>query len=92
MNGTEPVRRETARKIGAESIREGLALLLRACRDRYKGVRIEALRAMTVFHDPVSIDEAARLLKDKYFDVRLEAVRTLGVFATKGPARRWSRR
>lgn len=80
MNGTEPVRRETARRIGAESIREGLALLLRACRDRYKGVRIEALRAMTVFRDPVAIDEAARLMKDPYYDVRLEAVRLLGLY------------
>lgn len=81
MNGTEPVRRETARRIGSEAIREGLALLMRACRDRYKGVRIEALKSMVVFRDPVSIDEATRLLKDKYYDVRLEAVRTLGVFA-----------
>jgi HEAT repeat protein len=81
MNGTEPVRRETARRIGTETIREGLALLMRACRDKYKGVRIEALKSMTVFRDPVSIDEAARLLKDRFFDVRLEAVRTLGVFA-----------
>ncbi|HOD14414.1 MAG TPA: HEAT repeat domain-containing protein [Spirochaetota bacterium] len=80
MNGTEPVRRETARRIGAESIREGLALLIRACRDRYKGVRIEALRAMAVFRDPVAIDEAARLMKDRYFDVRLEAVRLLGLY------------
>jgi HEAT repeat protein len=80
MNGTEPVRRETIRRIGAEEIREGLSLLLRACRDRYKGVRIEALRAMAAFRDPVSIDEAARLLKDKYYDVRLEAVRLLGLY------------
>ncbi len=80
MNGTEPVRRETARRIGAEKIREGLALLLRACGDRYKGVRIEALRAMTVFRDPVSIGEAAHLMKDRYFDVRLEAVRLLGMY------------
>ena len=79
MGGTEPVRRETIRRIGTESVREGLSLLLRACRDRYKGVRIEALKAMAVFRDPVAIGEAARLLKDKFFDVRLEAVRTLGV-------------
>lgn len=80
MNGTEPVRRETARRIGDGAIREGLSLLLRACRDKYKGVRIEALRAMAVFRDPVSIGEAARLVKDRYFDVRLEAVRLLGLF------------
>jgi HEAT repeat protein len=80
MGGTEPVRRETVRRIGVESIREGLSLLLRACRDKYKGVRIEALKALAVFRDPVSIDEAARLLKDKYFDVRLEAVRLLGLY------------
>jgi HEAT repeat protein len=77
MNGTEPVRRETAQKIGCDAIREGLPLLHRACRDKYKGVRIEALKAMAVFRNRSSIDFAAGLVHDKYHDVRLEAVKTL---------------
>ena len=80
MNGTEPVRRQTVQKIGSEAIREGLALLLRACRDQYLGVRVEALRSLAVFKDPVSIEEVARLIHDKFHDVRIEAVRTLGLF------------
>ncbi len=78
MNDREPVRRETARKIGDEQIREGLALLHRACRDKYKGVRIQALKSIAAFRDPSSIEFAAKLLEDKFHDVRLEAVRTLG--------------
>jgi len=78
MNDREPVRRETAIKIGDERIREGLALLHRACRDEYKGVRIQALKSMAAFRDPSSIEFAAKLLEDRFHDVRLEAVRTLG--------------
>jgi HEAT repeat protein len=77
MNDREPVRRETARKIGDESIREGLPLLHRACRDKYKGVRIQALRSIAAFRDPSSIEFVAKLLGDKFHDVRLEAVHTL---------------
>lgn len=77
MNDKEPVRRRTAQYIGDAGIREGLPLLHRACHDRYKGVRIEALRAMAAFRSPTSVDPAAKLLKDKFYDVRLEAVCTL---------------
>jgi HEAT repeat protein len=77
MNDREPVRRETARKIGDEFIREGLPLLHRACRDKYKGVRIQALKSMAAFRDPSSIEFVAKLLGDKFHDVRLEAVRAL---------------
>jgi HEAT repeat protein len=77
MGGLEPVRRETARKIGAELIREGLPLLYRACRDEYKEVRVEAVRAIAAFKEPSSIDCISKLLRDKYYDVRLEAVRAL---------------
>lgn len=78
MNGTEPQRRATAVRIGNDASRECLPLLHRACRDRYKGVRIEALKSIALFRDPSSVDCAARLLGDKFYDVRLEAVRTLG--------------
>ena len=78
MNGREPDRRETARKIGEEGIREGLPLLHRACGDRYKSVRIAALKAMAAFKNPSSIEYAAKLLHDRYRDVRLEAVNALG--------------
>jgi HEAT repeat protein len=81
MNGREPARRETALKIGEEGIREGLPLLHRACGDRYKSVRIGALKSMAAFGNPSSIEFAAKLLHDRYHDVRLEAVNALGQIA-----------
>ncbi len=81
MGGLEPDRKETAKKIGVEGIREGLPLLHRACRDRYKEVRIEAARAIAAFGDPSSVEVLSKLLDDKYYDVRLEAVRALGRIA-----------
>jgi HEAT repeat protein len=77
MNGKEPLRAMTAKKIGTSLIRGGLPLLHRACFDQYKGVRIEALKAMAFFKNPASIYYAAKLLHDKYHDVRLEAIDTL---------------
>ncbi len=83
MGGLVPDRIEMARKIGIESIREGLPLLHRACRDRYKGVRLEAARSIAVFGDPSSVEALSKLLNDKFYDVRLEAVRALGRIAGK---------
>lgn len=77
MHDREPVRKMTAQKIGNERLREGLALLHKACRDKYREVRIEALKSMAVFRHPGSVDAAARLMEDKYHDVRLEAISTL---------------
>ena len=77
MNAKEPVREKTALYIGAERIREGLPLLHRACRDKYKGVRIQALKSMALFREPGSIDIADRCLHDKFRDVRLEALNVL---------------
>jgi HEAT repeat protein len=45
LGGRVPEREKTAQRIGAEKIREGLPLLHRACRDKYKGVRREALKS-----------------------------------------------
>lgn len=77
MNDREPVRKATAQKIGKESIREGLPLLHRACRDKYKDVRVEALKAIAAFRDPSSIEFVEKLLEDKFHSVRIEAVHTL---------------
>ena len=77
MNGKEPVREKTARTIGAEMIREGLPLLHRGCRDKYKGVRIQALKSIALFKNPASADVVEKLLSDRFFDVRLEALNTL---------------
>ncbi|MBN2158494.1 MAG: HEAT repeat domain-containing protein [Spirochaetes bacterium] len=78
MNGTEPQRRAAAIRIGNDAARECLPLLHRACRDKYKGVRIEALKSIALFRDPSSADCTAKLLEDRFFDVRIEAVRALG--------------
>ena len=81
--GREPEREKTARLIGADKIREGLPLLHRACRDRYRGVRVECLRAMAQFKDASSVEFAERLLGDRYHEVRIEAVNTLGAVGGK---------
>lgn len=77
MHDLEPLRKITAARIGQEKIREGLALLHKACRDKYREVRIEALKSMAVFRHPNSVETAAKLMDDKYHDVRLEAISTL---------------
>lgn len=78
MGDLEPIRKETARKIGDELIREGLPLLHRACHDKYKEVRLAAVRSIAAFAEPSSVDCITLLLKDKFYDIRLEAVRALG--------------
>lgn len=77
LGGRVPEREKTAQRIGAEKIREGLPLLHRACRDKYKGVRREALKSMAVFKEQASIEFAEKLLGDKFYDVRIEALHTL---------------
>lgn len=77
MNDKEPVRERTAYKIGSERIRAGLPLLHRACRDKYKGVRIQALQSISHFNLRTSVSVVEQLLSDKYFDVRIEALNTL---------------
>src|SRR5208337_1174204 len=77
MNDKEPVRRETAREIGNAAIKEGLPLLHRACEDKFREVRIEALKAIAAFKNPSSIHFVAKLLNDRFLDVRLEAIKTL---------------
>lgn len=77
MNETEPIREKTAQKIGHERIREGLSLLHLACRDKFKRVRIEALKSIALFKNAASVDVVEKLLDDKYYDVRIEAIHTL---------------
>jgi HEAT repeat protein len=77
MNGREPIRKQTAKIIGDNNMKAGLPLLHSACSDKYKGVRINALKAMAVFKNPSSIEFAQKLQKDKYQDVRIEAIKTL---------------
>jgi HEAT repeat protein len=77
MNAKEPLREKTAHTIGTERIREGLPLLHRACRDKFKGVRIEALKSIAQFKSRTSVDVVERVLNDKFFDVRIEALNTL---------------
>jgi len=77
MNGKEPVREKTAHTIGMDRIREGLPLLHRACRDKYKGVRIEALKSIALFKSQTSVGAVEKVLSDKFYDVRIEALNTL---------------
>jgi HEAT repeat protein len=77
MNDREPVRKQTVQKIGEESIREGLSLLHLGCKDKYREVRIEALKSISVFRSPSSVEFVEKLLNDRSQKVRLEAVHTL---------------
>lgn len=77
MNDREPVRKLTVQKIGEESIRDGLPLLHRACSDRFREVRIEALKGIAVFSNPSSVEFVEKLLSDRSLNVRLQAVLTL---------------
>lgn len=77
MNDREPVRKETVQKIGEEAIREGLSLLHLGCRDKFREVRIEALKSISVFKSPSSVEFVEKLLNDRSQKVRLEAIKTL---------------
>lgn len=77
MNGKEPQREKTARAIGTDRIREGLPLLHRACRDKYKGVRMQALKSIAFFKNEPSVDVVEKCLCDRFHDIRLEALNTL---------------
>lgn len=77
MGDREPVRQKTAQFIGSERIREALPLLHRSCRDKYKGVRIQALKSIALFKYYPSVDVVEKLLADKFYDVRIEAINTL---------------
>ncbi len=77
MNGSETLREKTSHEIGKDLLREGLPLLHRACKDKYKGVRIEALKSISNFKNQHSVDIVVKLLSDKFHDVRIEAVNTL---------------
>jgi len=77
MNDKEPISEKTAQRIGQDRIREGLALLHIACRDKYRGVRIEALKSIAIFKHQSSIDIVEKLLYDKFPEVRIEALITL---------------
>ena len=77
INGKEPLREKTAHMIGEEKIREGLPLLHRACKDKYKGVRIQALKSIAIFKSQTSVGIVERVLSDRFYDVRIEVLNTL---------------
>ena len=77
MNDREPVRKMTVQKIGEESIREGLSLLHLGCKDKFREVRVEALKSISDFKSPSSDECIEKLLTDRSQKVRLEAVHAL---------------
>ncbi|HNX23209.1 MAG TPA: HEAT repeat domain-containing protein [Spirochaetota bacterium] len=77
MDGNEPVRDRTTGRIRQDKILRGLAILHEACNDRFRGVRIEALKSIAVFRDQSSVDVVEKLLYDKFPEVRIEALTTL---------------
>jgi len=73
----ESPREKTAHGIRQDQVKEGLAILHTACTDKFRGVRIEALKSIAIFRHPSSIDVVENLLYDKFPEVRIEALNTL---------------
>jgi HEAT repeat protein len=73
----EPVYVTTIQGISEESMMKALAVLNRACNDRYRGIRVEALKSLAIFRHPSSVDLAEKLLYDRFPEVRIEALYTL---------------
>jgi HEAT repeat protein len=73
----EYTRERTAHGIRQDQVRKGLAILHDACTDKFRGVRIEALKSIAIFRHPSSIDVVEKLLYDKFPEVRIEALITL---------------
>ena len=83
MSGPLETRIETVRHIAKTLKKEGLPLLHKACNDKYKELRLEALKALEVFQDQSSVQVIANLLQDKFSDVRQEAVNALAKIPVK---------
>lgn len=75
--GDEMVYGKIVQGIGQESAMKALSILNEACMDRYRGVRVEALKSLAIFRHPSSIDLAEKLLYDRFPEVRIEALYTL---------------
>ena len=63
--------------IKSKKIEKAVSLLIEACEDKYKSVRLHAVKALAVFKDPLTISKLLSVAKDKYFDVRLAVVDAL---------------
>ena len=77
MDDNEPPRERTAHGIRQDQIQEGLAILHNLCTDKFRGVRIEALKSIAIFKHQSSVDVVEKLLYDKFPEVRIEALTTL---------------
>lgn len=73
----EPVYGKIVQGIGPESMEKALSTLAEACRDRYRLIRVEALKSLAIFKDPAAVDMAEKLLYDRFPEVRTEALYTL---------------
>ncbi len=67
----------TSHGIRQDQVKKGLDILHNACTDKFRGVRIEALKSIAVFRHPSSIEVVEKLLYDKFPEVRIEALNTL---------------
>ncbi len=74
---SETSRIETIHKIASQSIKRGLPLLIKACSDDFKAVRVEAAIAIGNLGDSGGLESLVKLLNDQFFDVRLEAVHAM---------------
>jgi len=73
----EQVYGKTIQGIGQESMDKALTILDEACRDRFRGIRVEALKSLTIFRHPAAVEMAEKLLYDRFPEVRIEALHTL---------------
>jgi HEAT repeat protein len=77
INEEEPVRGKTVQRIGQDRIKRGLAILHASCMDKFRAVRIEALKSIAMFRHTSSVEVVEQLLYDKFPEVRIEAISTL---------------
>ena len=77
QDGNEPQNENVTHGVGPKHIAEGLAILHNACGDKFRGVRIEALKSIAIFRHTSSIEIVEKLLYDKFPEVRIEAMNTL---------------
>ncbi len=76
-SGNEPVYERAVLGIKQESIQNALSILYTAAHDRYRVIRVEALKSIAIFKHQSSIDFVENLLYDRFPEVRIEALNTL---------------
>jgi HEAT repeat protein len=76
-NSTELVYEKTVQGMPQDIIQKALSIVYTAGQDRYRVIRVEALKSIAMFRHQSSIDFVETLLHDRFPEVRIEALHTL---------------